>query len=54
MNKKEYIEFENEQKNKLVKSKVFKHKITGEYETQISIMELHNYYEVKELDKMEK
>jgi len=47
MNKKEMLELKEREKGQPIKTRIFKHKETGEYETQIDILEMNNYEEVK-------
>jgi len=47
MNEQQYKEFIESQKGMPIKSRVFKHKTQDFYTTQISIMELNNFIEVK-------
>lgn len=48
MNEEEYQKFKKEQEGLPIRSKVFKHKLNGNYETQISILEMGDYEEVEE------
>ena len=49
MNREEYLkEKARQEKEQPIPSTWFKHKITGEYEYQINIMEMNDYEEVKE------
>lgn len=47
MNEQEYKEFIEQQKNESIKARVFRHKATGEYTTQINIFHLNEYDEVE-------
>ena len=46
MNEEQAKKLYESEKDFPVKSRIFKHKLNGNYETQISIMEIGNYEEV--------